>query len=531
MKIAIAFSGPAWTWPNTAWLFLGEILSQKGYHVYADKQYASVIKWDNNIFILYISDKDFFITDELDYFFTFDDFGTNKNIKTYKLPNIIKIESSIKFKNTFSFGAALKVLWISIEEWKQVMQKKFKEEIFESNLENLNQWYDSIETKFDLSKIVGNPRTLIMWNEIIALWWIASGLDFYSAYPMTPASSIADEVLKHKEVKFFQWEDEIAVAMSMLGAKFAGKRAMCGTSWWGFALMTESISFSNQAELGGVYVLSQRAWPSTGTPTFTEQADLNYALNATFGDTFPIVIAPSDYEDVYNLIWKALNYSDIYQYPVIFVVDKSFSESYLSVDTTMLNAEKINRWKLESSPVEDFARYSITDDGISPYTIPGTANGEYITTSYEHNEYGVSIDDADTKVKMTEKRFKKLETFVKNEFNDDFFGYEIINPDAKIFYITFGINKIVLKDFVADNPDMWVIIIKVLQPIDIRLQEFLNKSNIQKLIFVEMNYSWQLKEYITAKLWLTTPQWKDKIQSINKFSLYPLYPKDLWEKS
>jgi len=529
MKITVAFSWPAWTWPNTAWLFLGEILSQKGYYVFADKQYASVIKWDNNIFILYISDKDFFMTDELDYFFSFDDFGTQKNLKTYKLPNIIKIENTIKYKNTFSFGAALKVLGISIEEWKSVMQKKFKKEIFEANLENLNQWYDSIQTKFDLSKIVWEPKTLIMWNEMIALGWIASWLDFYAAYPMTPASSIADEILKHKEVKFFQWEDEIAVAMSMLGAKFAGKRAMCGTSWWGFALMTESISFSNQAELGGVYVLSQRAWPSTGTPTFTEQADLNYALNASFGDTFPIVIAPSDYEDWYNLVWKALNYSDIYQYPVIVLIDKTFSESYLSVDMTKLKAEQINRWKLETNPAEDFARYSITEDGISPYTIPGTANGEYITTSYEHDEYGVSIDDAETKVKMTQKRFNKLETFVKTEFNEDFWGYEIINPDAKIFYITFGINKIVLKDFVADNKDLWLIIIKVLQPLDMRLQKFLEQANIEKLIFVEMNYSWQLKEYITSKLGLTTPDWKAKIQSINKISLYPLYPQDLWE--
>jgi len=131
--------------------------------------------------------------------------------------------------------------------------------------------------------------------------------------------------------------------MSMLGAKFAGKRSMCGTSGGGFALMSESISFSNQAELGGVYVLSQRAGPSTGTPTFTGQSDLNYALNASFGDTFPIVFAPYTFENGYNLIGKALNWSDIYQHPVIFLVDKSFSEGYMSVDTTHLQAESIQK--------------------------------------------------------------------------------------------------------------------------------------------------------------------------------------------
>lgn len=90
--------------------------------------------------------------------------------------------------------------------------------------------------------------------------------------------------------------------------------------------MTESISFSNIAELGGVYVLAQRDGPSTGTPTFTGQSDLNYALNASFGDTFPIVVAPSTYEDGYNLIGKALNRSDQYQHPVIFLSDKQYSE-------------------------------------------------------------------------------------------------------------------------------------------------------------------------------------------------------------
>jgi len=129
----------------------------------------------------------------------------------------------------------------------------------------------------------------------------------------------------------------------MLGAKFAGKRAMCGTSGGGFALMTESISFSNQAEIGGVYVLAQRDGPSTGTPTYTGQSDLNYALNASFGDTFPIVLAPSTFEESYRLIGKALNWSDQYQHPVIYLTDKQLSEGYLSVEAKQLIAEEVNR--------------------------------------------------------------------------------------------------------------------------------------------------------------------------------------------
>ncbi|MEI8092278.1 MAG: hypothetical protein WCG98_09190 [bacterium] len=86
-------------------------------------------------------------------------------------------------------------------------------------------------------------------------------------------------------------------------------------------------------------MLSQRDGPSTGTPTFTGQSDLNYALNASFGDTFPIVLAPSTFEDSYTLVGKALNWSDQYQHPVIYLIDKQLSESYMSIDPKDLVAE------------------------------------------------------------------------------------------------------------------------------------------------------------------------------------------------
>ena len=208
-------------------------------------------------------------------------------------------------------------------------------------------------------------------NELIAKGAIGSGLDFYAAYPMTPASSIIDEVVKDPKVSFFQGEDEIAVSMAMLGAKFAGKRAMCGTSGGGFALMSESISFSNQAELGGVYVLAQRDGPSTGTPTFTGQGDVNYTLHASFGDTKPIVLYPSTFEEAYSFAGKALNWSDQYQHPVILLSDKQLSESYLSIDPHKLLAEPIKRGKKADSTAEDqFKRYEFSPDGISPYSVP-----------------------------------------------------------------------------------------------------------------------------------------------------------------
>ncbi|MFA5748113.1 MAG: hypothetical protein WC872_03275 [Candidatus Absconditabacterales bacterium] len=553
MRVSIGFSGPAGTGVNTSGLLLGQLLSKYGYNILGDKEYASIIKGDNNNFFLYISDLNYFISNQIDYFFAFDDYAISKNEKIYKLKKTYNIkDQNVKFKNVFCFGVSLKILGINISQGKKLLEENFGGEILNLNFESLQQGYDFIKkSSFGLQDL-GNPKKFMFGNEIVGKGSIASGMDFYGAYPMTPASSLIEVIndefqrinLKMPENKkgvFFQGEDEIAVSMAMLGAKFTGKRAMCGTSGGGFALMTESISFSNQAEIGGVYVLSQRDGPSTGTPTFTGQADLNYALNASFGDTFPIVLAPSNFDDGYNLIGKALNRSDIYQHPVIFLIDKQFSESYLSISNNELKAEIIDRGKLQKQGKDSFKRYEFTQDGISPYTLPGTENGEFIATSYEHDEYGATNEEPNMKKLMQEKRFKKLETFIKKEFNNDFYGYEIVNPEAKKFFVTFGFNSYVIKEYInkgkgerekgKGNSDFGLIVIKVMQPFDTRLKLRLHEheKQIKKLIFVEMNYSGQLQNLIKKECNLNSPKREKKIDNFRKYNSYPIFIEEVKE--
>lgn len=535
MKISIGFSWAAGTGVNTSGMLLGQLLSSKWYTILWDKEYASIIKGDNNNFFLYISDEHPFIAQTIDHFFPFDEFSITKNTPLYMLKKIHPLkDTTVKYKNVYFFWAALKLLGIAREEGETLLAAQFAGDVLELNIKTLAQWYAYFKTaKYDLSKNIWPAKTFVFWNEMIATWAIASGMDFYAAYPMTPASSLIDIIAPHKDVIFFQWEDEIAVSMAMLGAKFAWRRAMCGTSGGGFALMTESISFSHIAELWWLYILSQRDGPSTGTPTYTGQSDLNYALNASFGDTFPIVFAPSSFEEWYTFIWKALNRSDIYQHPVIFLIDKQLSESYLSVDKSKLVSEPISRGKLQSTWTEWYKRYELAIDGISPVTLPGTENGEFIATSYEHDEYGTTNENPVIKKQQQDKRFKKLETFVQQEFTKDFYGYEIINPEAKEFFVTFGVNRYVLEEYIRTKNKKSVkyglIVIKVLQPLDMRLKEFLDThvKQIKKLIFVEMNYSWQLQELITNKCWLNDKKWNNKITNIRKYTLYPVFAEDL----
>ena len=543
MQISIWFSGPAGSGVNTAGILLAELLAQEGYTVLGDKEYASIIKGDNNCFFLYISDKEQpFIRRQIDYFLAYDPYAISKNESIYDLKKVFMIkDEKCKYKNTFTLGAALKIFGISLEEGKSLLEQQFSEKQF--SLEVMNQNFLDLEAGYqyiiqncgeacdivNCSKAIWTPKQFMYGNELIAKGAIASGLDFYAAYPMTPASSIIDEVVKNPKVSFFQGEDEIAVSMAMLGAKFAGKRAMCGTSGGGFALMTESISFSNQAELGGVYVLAQRDGPSTGTPTFTGQGDVNYALHASFGDTKPIVLYPSTFEEAYSFAGKALNWSDQYQHPVILLSDKQLSESYLSIDPHKLLAEPIKRGKKADSTAEDqFKRYEFSSDGISPYSVPWTEHTTFIATSYEHDEYGSTNEEPTMKGKMMEKRAQKLKTFVEQEFNSDFYGYEIINPDAEIFYITMGINRYALEQHIKGKAEMGLVVIKSLSPFDPRLKAFLDEyeKKIKRLIFVEMNQSGILEDLVRKECELYG-EWNKKIEHFRKITLYPFFEEEI----
>ena len=543
MQISIWFSGPAGSGVNTAGILLAELLAQKGYTVLGDKEYASIIKGDNNCFFLYISDEEQpFIRRQIDYFLAYDPYAVSKNESIYDLKKVFMIkDEKCKYKNTFTLGAALKIFGISLDEGKALLEQQFSEKEFSPEV--MNQNFLDLEAGYqyiiqncgeacdivNCSKAIWTPKQFMYGNELIAKGAIASGLDFYAAYPMTPASSIIDEVVKNPKVSFFQGEDEIAVSMAMLGAKFAGKRAMCGTSGGGFALMTESISFSNQAELGGVYVLAQRDGPSTGTPTFTGQGDVNYALHASFGDTKPIVLYPSTFEEAYSFAGKALNWSDQYQHPVILLSDKQLSESYLSIDPHKLLAEPIKRGKKADSTAEDqFKRYEFSPDGISPYSVPWTEYTTFIATSYEHDEYGSTNEEPTMKGKMMEKRAQKLKTFVEQEFNSDFYGYEIINPDAETFYITMGINRYSLEQHIKDKAEMGLIVIKSLSPFDPRLKTFLEEhaKKIKRLIFVEMNQSGILEDLVRKECELYG-EWNKKIEHFRKITLYPFFEEEI----
>ena len=235
------------------------------------------------------------------------------------------------------------------------------------------------------------------------------------------------------------------------------------------------------------------------------------------------MVAPSTFENGYRLIGKALNRGSIYQQPVIYLSDKQFSEHYITVNPADLVPEPIQNGKLELAPAEDFARYKNSDDGVSSYSIPGALHGEFNATSYTHDEYSATDESPANSVMMEIKRHTKMQTFINNEYGADFKGYEIIRPEAKVFFVTFGVHQYVIEKYLEAHPDHGLIVVHVLQPLNpalnTRLQEHFEQ--IEKLIFIEMNYSGQFEFHLTSHLELQTPARKAKITSHRKYDLYP----------
>lgn len=199
-----------------------------------DREYASTVKGDNNLFLLaFDRDSSPALSRHIDIFLSIDTFGVTKNEAVYSLGEAFVMDKTLPYKrkNMYLLGQSIALLGFDLAGFEHFLAKTALWAINDENMSALRAGAASIDKAcYDGSSHQSNPREFVGGNEILVRGALESGMNFYSAYPMTPASTLIDEVVKHPEITFIQGEDEIAVAMAMLGAKFAGARAMCGTS-------------------------------------------------------------------------------------------------------------------------------------------------------------------------------------------------------------------------------------------------------------------------------------------------------------
>ncbi len=281
----------------------------------------------------------------------------------------------------------------------------------------------------------GGKSMVLHGNQAIGLGAIAAGCKFYSAYPMTPGTSVMDTMAHHMEeaqLVVEQAEDEIAALNMVLGAASSGVRAMTGTSGGGLALMVEAISLAGMTESPAVIVNAQRPGPATGLPTRTEQGDLEFVIYAGHGEFPKAVLTPGNHQDCFELTMHAFNLADQYQIPVFVLTDQYLADWYNNVKPFDPNKIGIDRGKLVK-PNADYQRYQLTEDGISPRAFPGKGEGVVIIDSDEHTEDGHLTEDLDVRIQMNDKRLKKLQGL-----QQDMLMPEVIGQDDQIGVICWG---------------------------------------------------------------------------------------------
>jgi 2-oxoglutarate ferredoxin oxidoreductase subunit alpha len=337
-------------------------------------------------------------------------------------------------QNTVAVGAAIGLMGLDFRGLESVLESTFakKPHVVKVNMEAARAGFDyaaahctPLATRL---RQAGQQWALVTGNELLSMGAAFAGCKFYCAYPMSPATHILEWFAAHgKElgVCVRQVEDEISVINMTIGASHMGVRSMCATSGGGLALMTEAIGLSGMLETPVVVVNVQRAGPSTGVPTKTEQADLNQALGASQGDFPRVIMAPVSMPDCFTTPALAFNVADRYQCPVIILSDLLMGEGNETVDPALLDVEfQIDRGELitaasgtdegRAAAGEPYLRYKDTESGISPRAIPGLPGHLHVAASDEHDEDGVLISDVYTdtvrRKKMVDKRSRKMAT-------------------------------------------------------------------------------------------------------------------------
>ena len=283
----------------------------------------------------------------------------NEGVQLCPLPvnRLSKGSRSKVVQNTLALAAAVKLMGVAFEPLAEVLTEQFVRKDAKVVTENLNiarLGYEYAASNFQSFAhplpMTGMRYAVLSGNMALAMGGAAAGVKFYCAYPMSPATGVLHWMAAHAReagIMVRQVEDEIAVINMAVGAAHAGVRAMCATSGGGFALMTEGLGMSAMMETPVVVIDVQRAGPSTGVPTKTEQGDLWQMLGAGFGDFPRLIAAPADIPDCFTLVPEMHNLADRFQCPGIILSDLLLSEGRASVDPKQLDfSQPIDRGEL-----------------------------------------------------------------------------------------------------------------------------------------------------------------------------------------
>ncbi|MCI0540658.1 MAG: 2-oxoacid:acceptor oxidoreductase subunit alpha [Verrucomicrobiales bacterium] len=330
-----------------------------------------------------------------------------------------------KGKNIFALGLIAKMFDLNVPKLEKLVGERFggkDASILNNALAAFHAGYNHslghlIETfRFVESQKKAGHQVVMNGNEALGWGLIAAGVRFGAGYPITPWSDIM-ELLRRELPKyggtFVQCEDEIASVSMAIGASYAGRVAVTGSSGPGISLKTEALGWAVMAEMPLILVDVQRGGPSTGMPTNVEQSDLNIACFGGHGDSPRVVVAPANVEDCFYIAIEAVNIARKYSVPVVILTDQAIATRIEAFQEP--NLEKLCQdISPDLTPVADHKPYDLSvADGVTRHVPPGTriASGKYpIVTGLEHDEFGHPTGSPKLHMSMTAKRRRKLQT-------------------------------------------------------------------------------------------------------------------------
>ena len=371
-------------------------------------------------------------------------------------------------------------------------------EIIKSNIEALSLGRSHIaESGFSLGELAPpekpkEQQVMIKGNEAVSVGAMAAGLDFYAGYPISPATPILlymERNLVGKDRLAYQVSSEIEAITAIIGAGYAGKRAMTATSGPGVSLMSEGLGLAWIADIPLVVVNVQRGGPATGLPTKTEQSDLFGCMFPAHGDVKIPIIAAGTVEECFYGAVKAIEWAEKYQGPVILLSEMALAERVQNI--TKPDLSKIQEAKrVEYTGSNGYLRYA--GDELSPMPIPGNP-GAYVANGSEHDHMGDTTHLGEHHVHMTERRFRKVKLLESDDYESD-------QTDNSIAILPWGGSKGPAQEAYNDLkkaglPVSWYYTM-FLNPLPPKMLEELKKKDL--VIVPELNYQGQFSNILRS---------------------------------
>ncbi|MBX6377272.1 MAG: 2-oxoacid:acceptor oxidoreductase subunit alpha [Clostridia bacterium] len=549
---------------------LASALARLGFHIYGYRTFGSRIKGGHTNYKLRVANERVLAQpDAVDVLVAFDQETIQLNVEQVTEGGVVVADASPRtpvvpadrnvhlvalpitavarelgnavMKNMVGVGVSAALLGLEPELFDPIIGDRFAEKgekLVQANREALRRGYQLVAGRDLPDLVLARPtprrRLILSGDHAAALGALVAGCRFLAAYPITPASEIMEwlaEKLPNYGGVVMQAEDEIAAICMAIGAGYAGARAMTSTSGPGFSLMMEALGYAGMTETPVVIVDVQRAGPSTGMPTKQEQSDLGEMLYGSHGDMPRIVVAPSTVEECFYDVAEAFNLAERYQTPVIVAMDLALGLCRQTVDE--LDKGRIRRERglrvaeeyLETLDGKGFARYEVTPSGVSPRSLPGQKNGFFLATGLEHDPYGHITENRANRVRMVEKRLRKVASISTAIPGVDYQG-----PDhPEVLLVAWGSTRGPVDEarrrLTAEGLRVGHAHVRILAPFPATELAGL-VAGARQVLVVENNATGQLARLIRQEVEAAD---KRKVESILKYDGTPFTPREVVE--